>query len=153
VKRSTHPSKVSDLLTYWRHEFVTYTQAHQPGASHEVRGGLHPDGTVHVNHGHLILAIRGMLRSTRYPDDPTKMSPLSPGRVAVTVEMLGVPAEAPIEPDTMGNMLLAQSSFSPFGAPESHFNEFQGIGSASSSDSGARLLDSTVWLSESLATY
>jgi hypothetical protein len=153
VRRSGQPSRSSDVLTYWRHEFETYTAAHQPGASHEVSGGLHPDLTMHVNHGHLVLAIQGMVRNAKHPDDPSKMSPLSPGRVRVNVQMLGVPAEGPIEPDEMTSQLAAQTSFAAFGAPESHFDEFASsllLKSSSSGSDSTRLLDSSLMLYDSV---
>ena len=55
---------VSHVFTYWRHEFHTYADAHAPGGSHWVNGGgYHPDGTKHVDHDHLVIAIKGMVRS------------------------------------------------------------------------------------------
>jgi hypothetical protein len=51
----------SDVFTYWRHEFYTYAKAHAPGGSHHVdEFGRHPDGTLHIDHEHLVIAISGL---------------------------------------------------------------------------------------------
>ena len=61
------------MFTYWRHEFYTYDAAHQPGGEYyaqtENEDGylLHKDGTVHVDHGRLVVAIAGKLRDPRDP--------------------------------------------------------------------------------------
>jgi hypothetical protein len=39
VKKTWKPNELSDLLTYWRHEFFTYKAAHGPGGSHVVERG------------------------------------------------------------------------------------------------------------------
>jgi hypothetical protein len=129
VSGSSHPDKTSDVLTYWRHEFETYSEAHAAGGSHEPdASGAHPDGTLHVNHGHLIIAIDGMMRSRNDPDDPSSVHPLSPGKVMVDVNLLAVAAERPIEPDLMLQMIETETGFGPFEAPDSHFDEFEGMG-------------------------
>ena len=52
----------SDVLTYWRHEFQTYAAAHGAGGTHQVDArGFHPDGTYHVDHEHLVIAITGVV--------------------------------------------------------------------------------------------
>jgi len=61
VMRAVDPTGMSDVLTYWRHEFHTYTAAHLPGGSHAVDDeGFHTDGTLHIDHDNLVLAIHGL---------------------------------------------------------------------------------------------
>jgi len=50
----------STTLSYWRHEFATYKEqeageAHQ----HDAAGEWHADGTRHVDHDHIVVALRG----------------------------------------------------------------------------------------------
>lgn len=55
-------SSNSDTLQYQRHEFNTYVlqhDEHQPHATDPTDGNWHLDGTRHVDHDHLILAIAG----------------------------------------------------------------------------------------------
>lgn len=57
-------SNVSDTLEYSRHEFVTYYLMHfenQPHAVDPSDPWWHLDGTPHVDHGHLVLSIDGVL--------------------------------------------------------------------------------------------
>lgn len=52
----------SDLLQYSRHEFNTFYLQHQERQPHEVDptdGNWHVDGTRHIDHNHLVLAIAG----------------------------------------------------------------------------------------------
>lgn len=89
VLHSPQPGQQSDLLTYWRHEFHTYKAAHGVGGSHEVDGdGFHPDGTFHVDHDRLVLAI-----NTR--------GQLTPGRKRFDLLLTAVTAPQPVEPDVM----------------------------------------------------
>jgi len=60
----------SFALTYDRHEFVTYRDEHE----HEAGFGLDPadpawhvDGTPHIDHDHLVLAIRGVVEGAGTP--------------------------------------------------------------------------------------
>jgi hypothetical protein len=127
VTRSSEPSKRSDVLTYWRHEFETYDQAHQPGGTHELNAnGSHPDGSLHINHGHLVLAISGMKRSANNPDDPASHQPLSPGSITVDVGMVAQAAANPIEPDVMTDLMESTQQFGSFDPAEDHFDEFEG---------------------------
>lgn len=60
----------SDELHYSRHEFVTYFLQHQERQPHAVDGGdgnWHLDGTPHIDHDHLILAIAGHLNDGSTP--------------------------------------------------------------------------------------
>ncbi len=53
----------SNTLEYWRHEFETYKRAHRRDATRG-RGEApdwHADGTPHIDHDHLVVAIRGSL--------------------------------------------------------------------------------------------
>ena len=79
--------KKSDYITYWRHDFYEYHAAHQPGGSHyahtENEDGhlVHPDGTVHVDHDRLVVAVSGLLRDKDQPENPDKMEQLEGGRI------------------------------------------------------------------------
>ncbi len=89
VMDSLDPDKQSDLLTYWRHEFHTYKAAHAVGGSHGTNeAGYHPDGTRHVDHDTLVIAIdtRGFL---------------SPGHAEIDLLVDAVVAENPVEPSAM----------------------------------------------------
>jgi len=83
----TADKKKSNFLTYWRHDFYEYHAAHQPGGSHYARtenedGHLvHPDGTIHVDHDRLVVAVSGMLRDKDHPEDPERMKQLKGGRI------------------------------------------------------------------------
>ncbi len=66
VEPSGDPLLHSDVLSYWRHEFHTYEEAHRPGGTHEEQpNGLHPDGTVHVDHDLLVAAISGTINGRK----------------------------------------------------------------------------------------
>ena len=65
-----NPSANSDTLHYSRHEFTTYFLQHQERQPHAVDpedGDWHVDGTRHVDHNHLILAIMGRMPSGALP--------------------------------------------------------------------------------------
>ena len=55
----------SSTLTYWRHEFRTYKQAHRQLHAWSTADDpdWHADGTYHVDHDHLLVAIRGTMPS------------------------------------------------------------------------------------------
>ncbi|MFI5399140.1 MAG: hypothetical protein ACHQ9S_26720 [Candidatus Binatia bacterium] len=74
---STDATSKSDLLHYSRHEFETYFLQHaerQPHAVDPTDPNWHMDGTRHVDHNHLILAIMGQLNSGAIP--PAGASPM-----------------------------------------------------------------------------
>lgn len=80
----------SALLTYWRHEFMTYAEAHAPGGSHEVdANGYHPDGSWHIDHGHVVIALDGTAGGAR----------LAGGATSVDLLLWTMLATAPLEPD------------------------------------------------------
>jgi hypothetical protein len=59
--RKAKSKELSDVFTYWRHEFHSYAAAHGNNGSHRVDArGFHPDGTLHVDHDHLVIAISGL---------------------------------------------------------------------------------------------
>jgi len=92
VGASPKPGAQSDMLTYWRHEFETYAKAHAPGGTHEVdASGYHADGTWHIDHDRLVIAIRGTLDG----------KPLEPGQIASNLLVTMVGSEGPIEPEKM----------------------------------------------------
>ena len=91
-------SRASDVFTYWRHEFHTYANAHAPGGSHEVNSvGYHPDGTLHIDHGRLIIAIQGLERDALAPGDLSQATPLVPGERRVKLGWLSIESEAPVD--------------------------------------------------------
>jgi hypothetical protein len=99
------PNQFSDVLTYWRHEFHTYAQAHAPGGSHEVdANGYHPDGTLHIDHGNLVISISGRLRD---PSDPEDVEPLDPGKHETDVVLVAIESPFPIEPNLMTGTMEA----------------------------------------------
>ena len=55
----------SNRLSYWRHEFATYKQDHRRRDGRAVDGDTdwHVDGTYHVDHDHIVVAIRGTMPS------------------------------------------------------------------------------------------
>jgi hypothetical protein len=92
----------SDMLTYWRHEFHTYRTAHVLGGTHYVdANGFHPDGTFHIDHDHVILAVHGLVRSLLTPNDLTQAYPPTPGSVLVGLKLAVQPATHPVEPAEM----------------------------------------------------
>jgi hypothetical protein len=105
VRPSVHPDRESDSLTYWRHEFHTYAAAHAPGGTHQVdSSGRHPDGTFHVDHENLVVAISGRKRSTSGSQD---IGPLKPGFVQMDLVLVMLPSEGPVEPEVMLDRLAA----------------------------------------------
>ncbi len=77
----------SDIVTYWRHDFYEYHAAHEPGGSHYAHtrnedGHLvHADGTIHVDHDRLVVAVSGILRDVKQPENVDKMKLLEGGRI------------------------------------------------------------------------
>src|SRR5262249_40638638 len=69
VNPSATPSTSSDTLHYSRHEFRTYFLDHYERTAHSVdaTGNWHADGTRHVDHDHLIVAIIGRLNDGTLP--------------------------------------------------------------------------------------
>jgi len=64
---AANPATDSDALHYSRHEFTTYFLQHmerQPHAVDPSDGNWHLDGTRHVDHNHLILALMGSVNGT-----------------------------------------------------------------------------------------
>ncbi|MCP5060506.1 MAG: hypothetical protein GY937_27730 [bacterium] len=88
----------SDLLTYWRHEFQTYARAHQQGGSHEVSDGFHPDGSFHIDHDMLIVAIS-------VPDQ------VSPGSRTVDLLASAAVTKLPIEPEEMAELTFGATVY------------------------------------------
>lgn len=64
----------SSVMTYWRHEFATYKDDHRKEESlaTEADTNWHVAGSPHVDHDHLVIAIRGRLSDGRpLPPGPT----------------------------------------------------------------------------------
>jgi len=59
----------SNTLSYWRHEFATYKQAHRQVDAYYTDNdpNWHADGTRHVNHNLIVVAIRGKLAEGTAP--------------------------------------------------------------------------------------
>jgi hypothetical protein len=65
---SSNSTVDSDVLGYSRHEFNTFYLQHEERQVHEVvDGNWHANGTRHVDHDHLILAIAGVLHNGTMP--------------------------------------------------------------------------------------
>ncbi len=106
VEGSNDPGTHSDIVSYWRHEFVTYADAHEVGGSHEVdEDERHPDGTIHVDHYNLIAAM--------VPTNGAEL--IEPGQVKVTVEVYQVISEEPLTTADLtaeDRQALAENAFS-----------------------------------------
>jgi len=104
VGQSPEPGTQSDMLTYWRHEFLTYALAHEPGGSHEVdEHGMHPDGTLHIDHSQLLIAIRGT-----FADGES----LAPGKLTMDLVATIVAVDNPIEPEIMAERAYSSTVYS-----------------------------------------
>ncbi len=96
-----------DVLTYWRHEFDTYADAHAAGGTHAVdAAGYHPDGTRHVDHYNIVVAISGGERQGS--GDPLPLEPGSHEIDALAVSML---VDAPMEPDMVAAIAYGYAAF------------------------------------------
>ncbi len=60
---------VSTTLGYWRHEFRTYKQAHRDQDAYQVSDdpNWHDNGTYHVDHDHIVVAVHGTLPNGGVP--------------------------------------------------------------------------------------
>ncbi len=70
VLPASNPTSDSDSLRYSRHEFVSYYLQHierQPHAVDSTDPNWHLDGTRHIDHDHLILALTGRLNNGTAP--------------------------------------------------------------------------------------
>jgi hypothetical protein len=67
--RASDQAANSDVLLYSRHEFATYFMQHEERQNHQVSSdhNWHADGTPHIDHNHLILAIAGELNDGSSP--------------------------------------------------------------------------------------
>ena len=103
VRASLSMRFLSDILSYWRHEFHTYHKAHQPGGTHEVNAdGYHVKlDTLHIDHDHLVLAIRGKERDFWHPGDESRYGDLEPGARTMNVYVATQVSEKPVEPEDM----------------------------------------------------
>jgi len=100
----------SDVLTYWRHDFKAYTAAHQPGQDYEVdENGFHKNGTLHVEHDFIVLAIHGQERSAYFPTNRYLESPLESGKARVRLNVAIQQAAGPIEAEAMVTMIETTS--------------------------------------------
>jgi hypothetical protein len=99
VKRKLLVDNTSDVLSYWRHEFHTYAAAHDAGGTHSIDvDNRHPDGTLHIDHYRLVLALSALDR-TGADDEADPGEPLDPGMLEMDLVIAVTPAEGPIEPD------------------------------------------------------
>ncbi|MDJ0789668.1 MAG: hypothetical protein QNK05_22970 [Myxococcota bacterium] len=98
----------SDVFSYWRHEFHTYKDAHGAGGSHEVQAnGYHPDGTLHVDHDNLIIAIRGVVRDPSAPEDPDAATDLEPGVLPVDLGWVSLRSDTPLDTSLLMMMMAS----------------------------------------------
>ena len=61
----------STALDYWRHEFRTYKREHRQVDGLQTNGSTpdwHADGSYHVDHDHLVIAVRGTFADGRFPE-------------------------------------------------------------------------------------
>jgi len=81
----------SDALAYWRHEFRTYKQDHRRNDVHRTDDDpdWHADGTPHIDHDKIVVAVSGMLTSGSRPAP----GPTPPFELVVQ----SVPSEAPLQ--------------------------------------------------------
>lgn len=124
VAKSLQSGSESDVLTYWRHEFHTYNTAHMAGGSHVVdANGFHPDGTFHIDHDYLILAI-------------DTAGQLAPGRKLFDLLVTTAVTETPIEPAEMAARLDASQAYvERSGAFTDLVTMFSGIGATDQTSS------------------
>jgi hypothetical protein len=60
--------EVSTVLSYWRHEFASYNRLHRSDEDYETEDGeWHSDGTRHVDHDYIVVAIRGTMADGSLP--------------------------------------------------------------------------------------
>ena len=72
VEPAAAPLLNGDILRYSRHEFATYFLQHDEREAHAVDAdGWHTDGTPHIDHDHLIIAIAGRVGGGSLPAGPT----------------------------------------------------------------------------------
>jgi len=72
----------SNVFTYWRHDFEAYNKAHAEGGEYYPLAMaddasltlLHPDGTVHVDHGQLNVAVAGTVGGKVLPGGSYKVT-------------------------------------------------------------------------------
>lgn len=107
-------SDLSDQLTYWRHEFHSYKAAHAVGGTHEVdEHGYHKsDGTLHIDHDHLVLSVAGKMRGQN--SDRANWDAPSSGTHTVDVFVLMLQTETPLEPEMMVGQALGSLIWSYF---------------------------------------
>ncbi len=106
VDDAPNPARHSDVISYWRHEFQTYADAHAPGGSHEVdEAGLHPDGSVHIDHYSLVAAMRPRLCDDAEAGVCTR---LQGGSQQVTLEVYQLISDVPISMSDLTGDVLAE---------------------------------------------
>ena len=72
--------------------------AHATGGSHEVsEAGYHPDGTLHIDHDRLIIAIQGKERDGSNPSDLSLATPLAPGMRTVKLGWISIRSDNPVD--------------------------------------------------------
>jgi len=91
-------SNNSFALTYDRHEFETYAEAHRHEGSFDLDPDdpmWHVDGTRHIDHDHLIVAIHGRLRNGSLP--PAGLTPRFHLGIRTALDLVGPPASRLIQ--------------------------------------------------------
>ncbi len=66
---SANGNQMSDTLAYWRHEFRTYKQEHRQLDARRTDDDpdWHADGTPHIDHNHIVVALSGSLATGQQP--------------------------------------------------------------------------------------
>jgi hypothetical protein len=101
----------SDALSYWRHEFATYKREHrqQDGRSTDDDPDWHADGTPHIDHDMILVAISGTLADGAHPE---------PGATPPFRLLIGsTPSPASPLGDASGSTGGNSASGSPGGSP------------------------------------
>lgn len=125
----------SDTIEYWRHEFYTYANAHLPGGTHEVQpDGVHPDGTLHVDHDHLVLTVQA-LESTRTlsPYNKAYQRALPPGALTVDVAVSQEATEKPTPMSALSHSTLSALAGATLGTGSTVGTITSGVTSGTSS--------------------
>lgn len=99
VMQKIKKDETSDILGYWRHEFHTYKAAHGTGSHTVDANGFHPDGTLHIDHGKLVIAIHGMVRKG------DKLEPITDKKREVDLVLVGRGAPGPMPRATLMNLV------------------------------------------------
>ncbi len=106
VDEAADAKTCSDVISYWRHEFYTYADAHRAGGSHEVgKDGLHPDGSTHIDHYNLVTAVRPLVCESADADDCER---LKGGSQRLTLKVYQLISPKPIAMGDLSDEYIAK---------------------------------------------